>query len=647
MQHFFVSPEQVREEKIYVEGSDVNHMKNVLRMKTGEELTIGDGDGWLYLCVVESYEEDMAVLKILEKKKDESELPSKIYLFQGLPKQDKMELIVQKAVELGVYQVIPVATKRAVVKLDAKKAKKKVERWQQIAVSAAKQAGRGIIPAVGEVCTYAQALKYAEELDVVLIPYELAEGMEETKQIIAEIRPGQSVGIFIGPEGGFEKEEVEQAVKAGAEPLTLGKRILRTETAGLTMLSVLMFHLEGERHNLILRMKSTGSEEMKEVYLDNSATTMAYRSVGELVQKVMCEDYGNPSSMHNKGVEAEKYIKEAKETFARLWKVQEKEVYFTSGGTESDNMALIGAARANKRAGNHLITSSIEHPAIINTMRFLEEEEGFRVTYLPVDQYGRIRLDALQEALCEDTILVSIMYVNNEVGSVQPIQEAASIVKAYNKDILFHVDAVQGFGKYKIYPKKLKVDMCSVSGHKIHGPKGVGALYIGENVKIRPIVYGGGQQHDMRSGTENVPGIAGLSLAAKTIYDNLDKKVEKMRRLKQHFIEGVEKIENTTIHGLYDETSAPHIISVGIAGIRSEVLLHALEDKGIYVSSGSACASNHPQISGVLKGIGARQEFLDATLRFSMSEFTTMEEIDYTLDALYNIVPMLRRYTRH
>ena len=337
-------------------------------------------------------------------------------------------------------------------------------------------------------------------------------------------------------------------------------------------------------------MKSTGSEEMKEVYLDNSATTMAYRSVGELVQKVMCEDYGNPSSMHNKGVEAEKYIKEAKETFARLWKVQEKEVYFTSGGTESDNMALIGAARANKRAGNHLITSSIEHPAIINTMRFLEEEEGFRVTYLPVDQYGRIRLDALKEALCEDTILVSIMYVNNEVGSVQPIQEAASIVKAYNKDILFHVDAVQGFGKYKIYPKKLKVDMCSISGHKIHGPKGVGALYIGENVKIRPIVYGGGQQHDMRSGTENVP---------------------------------------------------------GIAGIRSEVLLHALEDKGIYVSSGSACASNHPQISGVLKGIGAKQEFLDATLRFSMSEFTTLEEIDYTLGALYNIVPMLRRYTRH
>ena len=245
MQHFFVDASQVSEETIRIEGTDVNHMKNVLRMRIGEEVTVSDGQGKEYLCQVLDLEEEQVQLKIVETKASDAELPSKIYLFQGLPKQDKMELIVQKAVELGVYQVIPVATKRAVVKLDAKKAKKKVERWQQIAVSAAKQAGRGIIPAVGEVCTYAQALKYAEELDVVLIPYELAEGMEETKQIIAEIRPGQSVGIFIGPEGGFEKEEVEQAVKAGAEPLTLGKRILRTETAGLTMLSVLMFHLEG------------------------------------------------------------------------------------------------------------------------------------------------------------------------------------------------------------------------------------------------------------------------------------------------------------------------------------------------------------------------------------------------------------------
>ena len=385
---------------------------------------------------------------------------------------------------------------------------------------------------------------------------------------------------------------------------------------------------------------------MKEVYLDNSATTRAYDSVGDLVRKVMCEDYGNPSSMHAKGVTAEHYIKEAKETLAKLMKVQDKEIFFTSGGTEGDNLALMGAARANRRRGNHLITSAIEHPAVINTMRHLEEE-GYRVTFLPVDRYGRIRLDALKEALCEDTILVSVMYVNNEVGSVQPIAEAASIVKAYNKDILFHVDAVQGFGKYRIYPRKLNVDLCTISGHKIHGPKGIGALYVGSHVKIQPIVFGGEQQKNVRSGTENVPGIAGLGLAAKLIYQDLDEKVARMRELKAHFIEGVQEIQDITIHGLYDETSAPHIISVGFAGIRSEVLLHALEEKGIYVSSGSACASNHPQISGVLKGIGAGQEYLDATLRFSMSEFTTPEEIDYTLETLYNMVPVLRKYTRH
>ena len=384
---------------------------------------------------------------------------------------------------------------------------------------------------------------------------------------------------------------------------------------------------------------------MKEIYLDNSATTMAYPEVGDLVRKVMCEDYGNPSSMHAKGVAAERYVKEAKERLVKLLKVQEKEIFFTSGGTESDNLALIGCARANWRRGNHLITTGIEHPAVLNTMRYLEEE-GYRVTFLPVDSSGRASLEALKEALCPETILVSMMYVNNEVGSVQPVQEAASLVKAYDQNILFHVDAVQGFGKYRIYPKRIKVDLLSLSGHKIHGPKGIGALYIGEHVKIQPIVFGGEQQKNIRSGTENVPGIAGLGLAAKMIYQDLDEKVERMRKLKQRFVEGVGEIPDTVVHGLCDETSAPHIVSVGFAGIRSEVLLHALEEKGIYVSSGSACASNHPQISGVLRGIGAGREFLDATLRFSMSEFTTAEEIDETLRTLYNIVPMLRRYTR-
>lgn len=384
-----------------------------------------------------------------------------------------------------------------------------------------------------------------------------------------------------------------------------------------------------------------------EVYLDNSATTKCYENVREIVGKIMCEDYGNPSSMHRKGVEAEKYIREAKETLAKILKVQEKELFFTSGGTECDNLALIGCARANHRAGKHLITSSIEHPAILNTMQYLEQEEGFRVTYLPVDEDGRISLEALKEALCEETILVSIMYVNNEVGSVQPIAEAVKIVKDYNKNILFHVDAVQGFGKYRIFPKKEGIDLLSVSGHKIHGPKGTGVLYVNEKIKIKPIMFGGEQQKNVRSGTENVPGIAGLALAAKTIYTGLEDKVAKMRQLKAYFIEGISKIEHTKIHGRYDETSAPHIVSVGFAGIRSEVLLHTLEDKGIYVSSGSACASNHPAISGVLKGIGAGKEYLDSTLRFSFSEFTTKEEIDYTLETLYNCVPVLRKYTRH
>lgn len=384
-----------------------------------------------------------------------------------------------------------------------------------------------------------------------------------------------------------------------------------------------------------------------EVYLDNSATTRCYDSVRELVGRVMCEDYGNPSSMHKKGMDAEKYVRKAKEDFAKLLKVQEKEIFFTSGGTESDNLALIGCARANKRAGKHLITSSIEHPAILNTMQYLEREEGFRVTYLPVDSYGCIQLDALKRALCEDTILVSVMYVNNEIGSVQPIEEAVRIVKNYNKNILFHVDAVQGFGKYRIYPKRIGVDLMSISGHKIHGPKGSGVLYVNEKVKIKPIVFGGEQQKNIRSGTENVPGIAGIGLAAREIYTNFDEKITHMRALKNYFMDGIRKLEKTKIHGCEDDASAPHIVSVGFAGIRGEVLLHALEDKGIYVSSGSACASNHPAISGVLRGIGVGPEYLDATLRFSFSEFTTKEEIDYTLQTLYNCVPMLRKYTRH
>ena len=244
MHHFFVTPDQVDEQNIYIKGSDVNHMRNVLRMKTGGQVEVSDGNNLKYLCKIVDYETDRAVLKILERRKADTELLSKLYLFQGLPKSDKMELIVQKAVELGAYEIVPVATKRCVVKLDAKKAEKKVERWNSIAESAAKQAGRSIIPEVSEVMSYQAALRMVKELDVVLIPYELAEGMEETKAVIKAMKSGQSVGIFIGPEGGFEQEEVEEAVMQGAKPVTLGRRILRTETAGMAMLSILMFELE-------------------------------------------------------------------------------------------------------------------------------------------------------------------------------------------------------------------------------------------------------------------------------------------------------------------------------------------------------------------------------------------------------------------
>jgi len=360
---------------------------------------------------------------------------------------------------------------------------------------------------------------------------------------------------------------------------------------------------------------------------------------------VMCHDYGNPSSMHRKGVESEKYIKEAKETIARTLKVNEKEIFFTSGGTESDNWALIGSAVANQRAGKHLITTKIEHPAILRTMEYLESS-GFEVTYLPVDEKGCIRLADLEKNLRKDTILVSIMHVNNEVGARQPIEEAGMLIKKFNPSIIFHVDAVQGFGKFRIFPKKCGIDLLSVSGHKIHGPKGVGFLYINEKIKIKPIVYGGGQQKGMRSGTENVPGIAGLGKATAMIYDKLEEETDKLYKLRSCFISLLEQIPDIVINGPRDREGAPHIVSVSVKNVRSEVLLHALEDKGIYVSAGSACASNKASTSDTLKAMGVDKALLDSTIRFSFSVFTTEAEIEYTVRAMQEIIPMLRRYTR-
>ena len=382
-----------------------------------------------------------------------------------------------------------------------------------------------------------------------------------------------------------------------------------------------------------------------EVYLDNSATTACFEQVAELMTHIMCEEYGNPSSMHRKGLNAEHYLKEAKDTLARILKVQAKEIYFTSGGTESDNLALIGCVSANARSGRHIITTKIEHPAILETCAYLEKQ-GVEVTYLPVDSRGVVDLNALRDAVRPETILVSVMHTNNEIGSLQPIAKIGQIIKEKNPKCLFHVDAVQGFGKARIYPKKMHIDLLSVSAHKIHGPKGVGMLYIDEKVRIVPIIFGGGQQKNMRSGTENVPGIAGMALAAKMLYEHLDEEVTALYALRQYFIDGLVKIPDTQVNGCAGGESAPHVVSYSVRGVRSEVLLHALEDKGIYVSAGTACASNHPQTSRTLMAIGLDKALWDSTIRFSMSVMTTREEIDYTLQTLRELIPMLRRYTR-
>lgn len=387
-----------------------------------------------------------------------------------------------------------------------------------------------------------------------------------------------------------------------------------------------------------------------EAYLDNSATTRCSDRACQLMVDLLTKDYGNPSSLHMKGIEAERFVETAKKKIAKTLRVSEKEIIFTSGGTESNNLAIIGAAMANRRAGNHIITTSIEHASVENPMEFLKEQ-GFEITYLSVDANGIISLEELEEAVTEQTILVSMMQVNNEIGAIEPVAEAAELIKKKNPDTLIHVDAIQSYGKMYIYPKKLGIDMLSVSGHKIHGPKGSGFLWVREKTKLKPLILGGGQQKGMRSGTENVPAIAGLGEAAEEIYENLDEKRAHLYGLKQRFIDGIEKLEGTHVNGKTGEDSAPHIVSVSFEGIRSEVLLHSLEDRGIYVSSGSACSSNNhagkQKGSKTLRNIHLKENLLDSTLRFSFSVHTTEEEIDYALEVLGELLPVLKKYTRH
>lgn len=441
---------------------------------------------------------------------------------------------------------------------------------------------------------------------------------------------------------------------------------------------------------------------MKEIYLDNSATTRCSDEAANVMMKVLTEDFGNPSSLHNKGMLAENYLKNTRKIIADTLKVDKGEIYFTSGGSESNNTAILGYLAMNPKKGHHVITTSIEHASIEMPFQYLEEN-GYEVTRLSVDEYGNISLDELRDAVREDTALVSIMHVNNEIGTVEPIEEAAKIIHEKNPNTVFHVDAIQSYGKIPIYPERTGIDMLSVSGHKIHGPKGSGFLYIRDKVRVRPLVFGGGQEKLMRSGTENVPAIAGLGAAVSEIFEDIPGHLDEFVRLRKIFADGIKDLSGLSINGpgaaytgamakAYDGKNinteaavnisassagvsreeaaasenisvstnaptknktencgivAPYIISLSVKNVRAEVLLHALEEKGIFVSAGSACSSNRTNVSRTLTAIHLPKNLLESTVRFSMSYHTTEDEILDAVKALHDIVPLLQRYTRH
>ena len=380
-----------------------------------------------------------------------------------------------------------------------------------------------------------------------------------------------------------------------------------------------------------------------EIYLDNSATTMAYPECGELVRSVMVGEYGNPSSLHRKGIEAEKIVKTATKRIADTIKVSEKEIYFVSGGTEGDNLAILGTAAAKR--GRHIISSGIEHPAVLNTLEYLEGK-NYAVSYIPVNKDGRFSVKNFEKIIRPDTILVTCMLVNNEIGTIEPIKEMSDILKRKNPGAVFHVDAVQGYGKIPFTAASLGADMITLSSHKIHGPKGMGALYIRSGINIKPIIFGGGQQNNIRPGTENVPGIAGFGLAAQIANTSLREKAEKMRALRDRLKTGIQKNIPDVKVNTPEEGAAPHILNVSFKGAKSEVILHTLENYGIYVSSGSACSSHKKAPSYVLSAIGLDRAWIDGSIRFSLSEFTTEQEIDYTIEKLITTVDGIRRIMR-
>lgn len=385
---------------------------------------------------------------------------------------------------------------------------------------------------------------------------------------------------------------------------------------------------------------------MKEIYLDNAATTRCLFESAKIAYDVMTIDFGNPSSLHMKGVDAEKYLDEARSVISKSLHCKEKEIIFTSGGSESNNTAIICGALRNERNGRHIITTEIEHEAVLSPVRFLEKR-GFSVTYLPVSKEGVISLSDLSEAMTDETVLVSIMHVNNEIGAVQPVEEAAELIHSKNKKTIFHVDAIQSFSKLPIDLRNAGIDMLSVSGHKLHAPKGSGFLFVRDKVFLDPLIYGGGQENGLRSGTQNVPAIAGLCESVRFMTGDIEGHYRHFMELRERLIAGLSEIEGISINGSSDsKKQAPYIVSLSVKDVRAEVLLHALEEKGIFVGAGSACSSNRPHLSGTLQAIGLEKDLLDKTIRLSFSVFTTKDEIDEAVSALKELIPFLAKYRR-
>lgn len=383
----------------------------------------------------------------------------------------------------------------------------------------------------------------------------------------------------------------------------------------------------------------------KEIYLDNAATTRSLETVIESVTSVMRESYGNPSSLHKKGMQAENLVKDSSECLSKILGCAKEEIIYTSGGTESNNLAILGTAYAYEKRGKKIITTAIEHPSVGQVFEHLENK-GFEVAILEVDEMGYINYSQLEEEVDEETILVSIMHVNNEIGTVQNLEKIGEIIKSKNPNTVFHVDAIQSFSKVPITLKRSKIDLLSISGHKFYAPKGIGVLYKNKAIRIINILHGGGQQKNLRSGTENVPGVVGIHAAAEYVYKNFNDLTTHYRECKTYlFNQTKEKIDRIYLNGPALEEGAPHILNIAFEDVRAEVLLHALEQYGIYVSSGSACSSNKVNPKGTLYAIGKQGQGLDNAIRFSFSHETTKEDLDEVVSVLESQIRLLRKFT--